>query len=102
MPQSFSGVGLTVLTSCCAQVAWNNLSAGLVIIVVTGHNIPYGPQNYALVVQGSMTGQLESSYNPAYGGGTARNCTLPVTQITSAPPLLSNQSTGVFADATCL
>lgn len=82
------------------QVSWDDLDAGLVVITVAGYNIPFGPQLYSLVVQGSFTGQLESTYNPAWNGVTSTMCSLPVARISSAPAVLSNSLTPTFVFAT--
>ncbi len=83
------------------QVSWDNLDAGLVVIKVTAYSaIQYGPQLYSLVVQGSFTGQLQSTYNPAWNGVTTTICSLPVAHISSAPAVLSNSLTPTFAFTT--
>ena len=83
------------------QVSWDNLDAGLVVIKVSAYSaIQYGPQLYSLVVQGSFTGQLQSTYNPAWNGVTATVCSLPVAHISSAPAVLSNTLSPTFAFTT--
>ena len=85
------------------QVSWTNLGAGLVVITVTASRItppPYSPQPFSLVVQGSFTGELESEYNPGWSKATTTSCSLPVAQITTAPPVLSNNRDPVFRFAT--
>ena len=59
---------------------------------MSAYAIPLGAQNYSLAVQGAFTGQLESSYNPGWGGQTLTPCSLPVTTITAGPPTVSNAS----------
>ena len=85
---------------CChhlLQVTWQNLTAGAVIITVQGFNIPMGPQNYSLVVQGQFSGQLQSPYNPAWGPrAVPGNCSLPVAQITASPHLITNHTSPRF------
>ena len=77
---------------------WNNLGAGLVVITVSAFNIPKPPQNYALVVQGRFTGQLNSTFNPAYTSALpTTSCTLPVARITSSPPILTNNLNPTWA-----
>ena len=85
------------------QVSWNNLAAGLVVITVTAFRItppPYSPQLFSLAVQGSFSGELESEYNPGWTRATTTSCSLPVAQITSAPPVLSNNRSPTFKFAT--
>ena len=85
---------------CCPhllQVTWQNLTAGAVIITVQGFNIPVGPQNYSLVVQGQFSGQLQSPYNPAWAPrAVPGNCSLPVAQITASPRLITNHTSPHF------
>ena len=85
---------------CChhlLQVTWQNLTAGAVIITVQGFNIPMGPQNYSLVVQGQFSGQLQSPYNPAWAPrAVPGNCSLPVAQITAYPHLITNHTSPRF------
>ena len=83
------------------QVSWDNLDAGLVVIKVTAYSaIQYSPQLYSLVVQGSFSGQLQSTYNPAWTGTTTTVCSLPVAHISSAPAVLSNTLSPTFAFTT--
>ena len=82
---------------------WDNLSAGLVVIVVVSQTIALpltAYDTFSLVVQGSFTGQLQSSYNPGWSGTTTTICSLPVAHIASAPAVLSNGLTPTFTFAT--
>ena len=85
---------------CChhlLQVTWQNLTAGAVIITVQGFNIPMGPQNYSLVVQGQFSGQLQSPYNPAWAPhAVPGSCSLPIAQITASPHLITNRTSPRF------
>lgn len=76
------------------QVVLDTVGSGVVVITVTGFAIqtPLGPQNYSLAVQGSFSGELESRYNPGWGGATTASCRLPITRITSGPATISNAS----------
>lgn len=94
--QSVLSISMHLSAELVLQVSWSNLEPGLVVITVAAFRIappPYSPQLFSLAVQGSFTGELQSTYNPGWSGATSTVCTLPVAQITSAPPLLSNQLT---------
>ncbi|BDA48509.1 probable serine protease/ABC transporter B family protein tagA at N-terminal half [Coccomyxa sp. Obi] len=78
------------------QVVIPSMGPGLVVILVTGFNIPQGPQKYSLVVQGNFNGTLQSTYNPAWNGATSLSCDLPVPYINSGPATLSNRTSGSF------
>ncbi|DBA90044.1 TPA: Signal peptide peptidase-like 2A [Trebouxia sp. C0005] len=98
---SVLGNGVSDHLNNVEQVSWDNLDAGLVVIKVTAYSaIQYGPQLYSLVVQGSFTGQLESTYNPAWNSVTTTVCSLPVAHISSAPAVLSNTLSPTFAFTT--
>ena len=58
---------------------------GILLITVTGYNIPKGPQNYSLAVQGDFTGVLASPNNPSWNRTSNVSCSLPLPQITSGP-----------------
>ena len=82
---------------------WDSLSAGLVVIVVVSKTIPFPLtvyDSFSLLVQGSFTGELQSSYNPGWTGTVTTTCSLPVAHIASAPAVLSNSLTPPFAFAT--
>ncbi|KAL0037541.1 hypothetical protein WJX77_001610 [Trebouxia sp. C0004] len=98
---SVLGNGVSDHLNNVEQVSWDNLDAGLVVIKVSAYSaIQYGPQLYSLVVQGSFTGQLQSTYNPAWNGATTTSCSLPVAHISSAPSVLSNSLSPTFAFTT--
>lgn len=78
------------------QVILPYTTSGLVVITVSATTLPVPPQNYSLVVQGAFTGQLASRYNPGWNGVTS-TCQLPVTAITSYPPVISNLSSVTLA-----
>ena len=69
---------------------------GILLITVTGYNIPKGPQNYSLAVQGDFTGVLASPNNPSWNRTSNVSCSLPLPQITSGPLGLINQSSVAF------
>ncbi len=94
------GLGCKViLSSTCmlnVQVTIATQTPGLVLITVTGFNIPKGPQNYSLAVQGDFTGVLASPQNPSWNRTSATSCSLPLTQITGGPLGLVNSTTASF------
>lgn len=78
------------------QVSIATQTPGVVVITVTGFNVPKGPQNYSLAVQGDFTGVLASPRNPSWNRTSATNCSLPLTQITGGPLGLVNSTTANF------
>lgn len=55
------------------RIRYDDMPAGDLAITVAAHFIhgPSGGQSYSLVVQGSFSGQLQSTQNPALGGAGA-------------------------------
>lgn len=78
------------------QVSIATQTPGVVLITVTGFNVPKGPQNYSLAVQGDFNGVLASPRNPSWNRTSATSCSLPLPQITSGPLGLINTTSVTF------
>ena len=78
------------------QVSLATQTPGIVLITVTGYNVPKGPQNYSLAVQGDFKGVLASPRNPSWNRTSAGNCSLPLPQITAGPLGLINATSAIF------